>query len=526
MKRNLSILFSFFILISFKAISLPSLNSFPSAKATIFLDFDGQFVEGTSWNGGTPFYAASSGFSDDQITEVFNRVSEDYRPFNINITTDSSVFFSAPYDKRIRVIVTNTSAWYSNVGGVSYTGSFTWGDDTPAFVFVDRLAYSTKNVAECCSHESGHTLGLSHQAKYNGSCTLIATYNDGVGTGEIGWAPVMGNSYGKNLSGWNNGPTPNGCTADQDNLSIITSRNGFGYRVDDYADDPKTAVETKDFLHNGSLDGIISTNIDKDVFRIFIPANGKLKLSANPFSVGAANDGANLDIKISIVNSSFDVVKVYDPENTLNVEIDTLLNSGIYFLLLEGAGNINTSNYGSLGSYTMKASFAATPSAASIVLSGNVENDKHELKWQINCEEPVKNIVLENSLNQTIFNTQSTFSTQMQQYAFVPSQEGNISYRIKITTQTGKVFYSNIVTLNAATKIRKFIVPNFVHSEIKINALENFKFQLSDMNGRTIKNGSVNSGINSINLNNCPNGIYFLQIISNSQRTTERIVKL
>jgi len=526
MKPNLSILFSFFILISFKGISLPSLNSFPAAKATIFLDFDGQFVEGTSWNGGIPFYATPSTFSDDQITEVFNRVSEDYRPFDINITTDSSVFFSAPYDKRIRVIVTTTSSWYSNVGGVSYTGSFTWGDDTPAFVFVDKLAYSTKNVAECCSHESGHTLGLSHQAKYNGSCTLIATYNDGVGTGEIGWAPVMGNSYGKNLSGWNNGPTPNGCTADQDNLSIITSRNGFGYRVDDYADDPKTALEANNFLNNDSLNGIISTNVDKDVFKIFIPADGKLRLTAKPFSVGGANDGANLDIKISIVNSSFNLVRVYDPENTLNVDIDTLLNSGTYFLLIEGAGNINTSNYGSLGSYTLKASFAPTPLAATIVLSGNVENEKHDLKWQINSDEPVKNIVLENSLNQTIFNAQSTFSSQTPQYAFVPSQEGNISYRIKITTQTGKVFYSNIVTLHAATKIKKFIVSNFVHSEITINALENFKFQLSDMNGRIMKNGNVNSGINSINLNNCPNGIYFLQIISNSQRTTQRIVKL
>ena len=86
-------------------------------------------------------------------------------------------------------------------------------------------------VAECCSHESGHTLGLSHQSKYDDGCHLTATYNEGTGSGETAWAPIMGNSYYRNMSGWNNGPTPYGCGSNQDNLSIITSQNGFGYRT-------------------------------------------------------------------------------------------------------------------------------------------------------------------------------------------------------------------------------------------------------------------------------------------------------
>ncbi len=218
---------------------MPKLSSFPSAKATIYLDFDGQTVSGTSWNGGATFYCMPASLTDDQITEIFNRVSEDYRPFNIDITTDSTVFLAAPLTQRVRIIITPTSAWYPGVGGVSYTGSFIWGDDTPGFVFPDRLGYVIKLIAECCTHESGHTVGLSHQSKYTADCSLISTYNDGVGLGETSWAPVMGNSYYRNLSGWNNGPTPSGCTADQDNLSIITSRNGFTYRTDDHSDDPK-----------------------------------------------------------------------------------------------------------------------------------------------------------------------------------------------------------------------------------------------------------------------------------------------
>ncbi|MEO5501827.1 MAG: hypothetical protein ABIR31_10345 [Ginsengibacter sp.] len=122
MKKITPIIFSLFILLSFSAVSLPKLSSFPSARATIFLDFDGQFVQSSSWNGGRSFYCTPSGMNDTQITEVFNRVSEDYRPFNVNITTDSTVFLSAPLAQRIRIIVTLTSSWYQNVGGVSSPG--------------------------------------------------------------------------------------------------------------------------------------------------------------------------------------------------------------------------------------------------------------------------------------------------------------------------------------------------------------------------------------------------------------------
>src|SRR5690242_1730728 len=96
MKKFLPVLLILTILASSKTYCLPKLSSFPSAKATIFFDFDGQTVSGTSWNGGSTFYCAPAVLTDEQITEIFNRVSEDYRPFNINITTDSAIFLAAP----------------------------------------------------------------------------------------------------------------------------------------------------------------------------------------------------------------------------------------------------------------------------------------------------------------------------------------------------------------------------------------------------------------------------------------------
>src|SRR5205823_12174443 len=89
------------LLVSFNAHSTPKLNSLPSVNATIYLDFDGYYVTNPVWNNGAPFQAAAAGMTDAQITEVFNRVSEDYRPFSINITTDSLVFNSALATQRI-----------------------------------------------------------------------------------------------------------------------------------------------------------------------------------------------------------------------------------------------------------------------------------------------------------------------------------------------------------------------------------------------------------------------------------------
>ncbi|MEP6583321.1 MAG: T9SS type A sorting domain-containing protein [Ginsengibacter sp.] len=531
MKKLFTIIFLSGWLVSFKANSTPVLNSFPSSLATIFLDFDGQYVYGSSWNGGNPLSCASSGLTDIQITEVFNRVAEDFRPFNINITTDSVVFFAAPLTKRIRIIVTSTSSWYPNVGGVSYTGSFTWGDDTPGFVFTDKLGpFRPKMIAECCSHESGHTLGLSHQAKYSGTCTLLATYNDGIGSGETGWAPVMGNSYYRNFSGWNNGPTPNGCNADQDNLSIIIAYNGLTYRQDDHSDDPNINPTVLSMTNNAfSNAGIITTNVDKDVFKINFSKRGALHLDAVPFSVGANNDGADLDVKVTLMDASMQVVQVYDDPMTLNAVIDTVLNAGSYFLIVEGAGNTNISDYGSLGSYTISGTNTAlivTP-IRQVLLTGRIDKLAHSLAWDVISDDPINNFLLESSSNGTIFSTLATLNYSSKEYNYLPVLKGNIFYRLKANSITGESVYSNVISLKANDNTaKKFKVSTLVHDIITVNAPQNFEYKLADIDGRILNNGSGKAGINTIHINNHPNGIYIIQITSDNQRTTERIVRL
>ena len=530
MKKLFTILIALLVLLSMKASCLPMLSSLPSAKATIFLDFDGQYVQSTSWNGGMPLNCAPSGLSDAQVIEVFNRVSEDYRPFNVDITTDSTKFLTAPLTQRIRIIITPTSGWFTGVGGVSFTGSFVWGDDTPGFVFPDRLGpYNIKAVAECCTHESGHTVGLSHQAKYDNNCNLLATYNTGEGTGETGWAPVMGNSYYENFSGWYNGPTPYGCAADQDALSIITSLNGFTYRADDHSDDPNAdpmAIDINNTLFADS--GIITTSVDKDVFKFNLTEAGQLHINAKPFSVGPNNEGADLDVKLELLNSSLQVLQVYDPIDILNVSVDTTLTSGTYFLVVEGAGNANTSDYGSLGSYNISGTFSPLfiLPIKKVTLSGKADKGKHILNWNIVSDEPVSSLTLESSSDGTNFTMQKDLPQTSLSYSYSPSTKDNIYYRLKTVSVTDQTIYSNVISLKLNSVEKAFQVSTMVYNEVTINALENYDYKLVDMSGRIIQGGKGKAGINTININNSPNGIYLIQMLSNNQRLTERIVKL
>lgn len=504
---------------------VPKLNSIASGTpSTIFLDFDGHTVQSGAWQSGTPFICAPAALSTAQITEIFNRVSEDYRPFNVNITTDSAIFLAAPITKRVRIIVTPTSAWYPGAGGVAYTGSFTWGDDTPAFVFSDKLANSSKYVAECCTHESGHTLGLAHQSKYDVNCTLTEAYRTGSGTGETAWSPVMGNSYYRNMTGWDIGPTPYNCSVPQDNLTILTTQNGFTYRTDDFAetrDNNTTLINAGAF----SIGGIITTPLDKDAFKINIPQAGYIHIEVSPYSIDAGNKGANLDAMLLLYNNSNVLIGTYNPLNIMNAVVDTTLNAGNYYIVVAGAGNNNTTNYGSLGSYTLSG-FRGTLPIHNVSLQGSNEKGLHKLTWQVIADEQVATQVLEASSNGSDFHSITTDVTGANKYTYAPSEKGTVFYRLKVTSVIGQSMYSNIAVIkgnNGADKL--FTVSTLVQNNIVVNALENFNYNLLDANGRLIATGNKIKGNSNINVQNLSKGLYVLQMINNNYKQTERIIK-
>ncbi len=525
--KNFQTLFTLLLIVAGLQVSsqTPKLNSFASARPTIFLDFDGQTVKSTGWNSGNTLMCAPSTMSGTQITDIFNRVAEDFRPFNVNITTDSTVFLSAPLNRRIRIIVTPTSGWTSGVGGISYVGSFTWGDDTPGFVFQDRLQNNPKYVAECCSHETGHTLGLSHQSAYDATCRLVATYAEGTGSGETGWAPIMGNSYYKNMTGWNDGPTPYGCSNIQDNLTIITTQNGFGYRTDDF----NSSIDaTATMLNNNSFSntGIIETNTDKDAFRMVLSNTRTIRFQATPFSINAANVGANLDIRVDLYNNANVLLKTYDKASYLDVTIDTTLTAGTYYFVVSGTGNANISDYGSIGGYSISGFAAAPLPIHDITLRGNVDRRYHNVNWSIIADEPIAKQIIEVSDDGILFKQITELPVTTNSYAYAPNFSGTMYYRLKVTSVIGQTAYSNIVALRSTASTHSINVNTIATTDVTINAGTGYNFILMDMNGRMMNRGRGNAGITRINMQQYSSGMYILQFLTNNrERQTERIIK-
>jgi hypothetical protein len=510
---------------------VPLLSSYPSATAVIFLDFDGHTVTGTSWNYNGPIVCGASGLNNTQITEVFNRVAEDYRPFNVNVTTDSTKFLAAPLNRRMRVIITVTSDWYGSAGGVAFLNSFTWSDHTPCFVFSALLNYNTKNIAEAVSHEAGHTLGLYHQARYDENCVKISDYHTGNGTGEIGWAPIMGVGYYRNFTLWNNGPNPYGCNNLQNDLSVITTNNGFGYRPDDHANTFAQATNLSFSANQFQASGVISQTTDFDMFKFTMPSLGRFILNAVPYNVGTGNSGSNLDMQISLYNNSQTLLNVYNPGLLLNSVIDTNLTAGVYYLRVEGKGNMYASEYASLGSYSLEGNFSngGTLPLHRLELRGNMNGDRHQLSWIIEADEQVVSQVIEKSTDGTHFSTLVQPGNDDRNYAYKPLESKSVQYRLNVTFDDGRQYFSNIITIRATGAVNKpFIMGNVITGNtIKVSSPPGiFSFDLFDMNGKTVMKGRLANGVNDINVPfGFRSGMYILRFSDGENQWMEKLIK-
>jgi Secretion system C-terminal sorting domain len=507
---------------------VPLLNSYPSASAVIFLDFDGQTVPAGAWYG-TPIVCAPSGLTNVQITEAFNRVAEDYRPFNINITTDSTKYFAAPLDKRMRVIVTPTYAWYGSAGGVAFVGSFIWGDDTPCFVFSVLLSYNPKNVAEASSHEAGHTLGLYHQSTYDGSCVKTAEYNPGVGTGEIGWAPIMGVGYSKNLTLWNNGPNSNGCGVMQSDLDIIIDpTNGFTYRTDDYGNNFAGATNVPFVSNAFNVTGVVEKNTDADFFKVTMSAYGRFQLNAVPYNVGSGNSGSDLDMQVSLYNNAQVLLGVYNPGTLLSSVIDSFLNAGIYYLKVEGKGNIYAPNYASLGSYSLQGNFTSgSLPLRKLELSGTLNNDEHQLHWIIDADEQVTKQILEISTDGRNFTRVTEPAIISRSYTYSPHVNGVVLYRLNVTFDNGHQYYSNTITLGkTGTSIGPKLISNLFNTgNIEVSSPGVYNYSIYDLNGKTLVQGKLTNGSNIINTGSITSGMYLVRFTNGTEQYIEKMVR-
>lgn len=345
---------------------LPQLESLPGAPNVLLLDFDGHRTEGTSMNtesGYAVIISQASALSVAHQTYLWSRVSEFFRPFNINVTTKESVFQSAAGTQRTRVVLSYTD-WYnprhrSTASGYAHRDS--WGDNdgiTPVFVF---LHYAGDDYVQSIviTHEAGHALGLQHDGKSVPRQEYFAGHGN--------WGPLLGNPYEVHVAQWSKGEyayANNG----EDDLGRILSNRGISYRPDTVGDSRFTALPLVAPRQAGSVqyEGVITTRQDKDVFRF---TTGKTKLSIQVLSYlpgmlhrGMLNIGAKLfDEKGSLLATASPPSEVPGASNLDAVFTPVSVQGGTYFLEVDGEGDRDPlttgySDYSSIGSYTVRIS--------------------------------------------------------------------------------------------------------------------------------------------------------------------------
>jgi hypothetical protein len=372
-------------------------HSRPGAPNVLYLNFTGGNVSGTAWNdslgrSSIPAVAFSTDsdydtFSDAEqlaIKRMWQRVAEDYSPFNIDVTTERPAVFGTRSAEAL--ITRNTDRDgspnpSSSAGGIAYINVFggsSYASFRPAWIYFNNLANSESYVAEAASHEVGHNLGLSHDGQSNGTA-----YYRGHGSGDTSWGPIMGTGYGRNVSQWSKGDYYLANNT-QDDLAVIAGK--ISYRSDDHGDTIGTATslvitggtnilsttpETDLTNTNRANKGVLGRNTDVDVFS-FTTGTGPINLSVKPWIMASGTRGGNLDILLELYDASGRLLLTNNPEAQTYAQIQTTLSWGTYYLFVRNTGvgdpfsatPSGYTSYASIGQYFISG-YIAPPNAGS-----------------------------------------------------------------------------------------------------------------------------------------------------------------
>ena len=350
----------------------PRRNSRPGASKAIFLDFNGGIVTGTQWN--TQFKTTSwnakpyssdndlTTFSDAEqaaIIAIWERVSEDFAPFDVNVTTVQPTL--GPNTAWALITdttdVDNKPMPHVGYGGLAYVGVFGEADFqkfSPALVtdYRSNTIFYTTAIADATSHEVGHNLDLSHDGNSR------QEYEQGFQGSNVAptWGPIMGGPYGCTVIHWSKGDYFD-ANNKEDDLAIITKNLPF--IVDDHggANTPTSLlIAAKAF----SATGLIGKSDDRDSFRISF-GTGPITATVATYNTTGTTDGGNLKAQLTLSTTAGVVVATSAPNSGTGATIATSVNNGTYILTVEPLAcgtptdipRTGFINYGNMGKYTL-----------------------------------------------------------------------------------------------------------------------------------------------------------------------------
>ncbi|MEI6890538.1 MAG: zinc-dependent metalloprotease family protein [Pontiella sp.] len=372
----------------------PLRHSKPGASNVLFLDFNGHVVAGTVWNDDIDFGNVSSwdcqawsldgdrttfsAIEQSNIVQIWERVSEDFAPFDVDVTTEQPASWNRNTGHALITPNTDKNGLHCphyGYGGIAYVDVF--GEREYSYN-VSRgyspawcIDYALADVAEVISHEFGHNLGLSHDLRNQDE-----GYYAGHENGLIAWGPIMGTGYGNEVSQWTKGEYYDSAES-QDDLEIISKK--VGYRTDDHGD-TMAAASVLTVVEAGVVEdsGIIEQTDDPDVFS-FVAGFGEVTIHANAYKASSSTWGANLDIRLALYDASGTLLATNNPVSDIDASIAVTVSGGQYYLYVipTGVGNpmSNTptgyTSYGSLGQYWLSGT-----------VSSDSDNDLMPDEWE------------------------------------------------------------------------------------------------------------------------------------------------
>jgi hypothetical protein len=348
-----------------------------------------------------------NGNSKESVFRVWQCVSDQYSMYNLNITTDVSVYNAAKTKDVLKTGIIN----FVDQDGRSNAPIAAFGTTSAGTLYRDAsngdYGYG---IGMTCAHEMGHEMGMSHDG---GSAQSDPEYFFGLPA--VQWCPIMGNywyggSWKNQLFTWSKGEY-NTATQTQDDLKIMNVNEKVPYVVDDNPSSKAIKFGNGGVISASNNWGQIEQNTDTDAFTFeVVKGGGKINLKIDPLEYLR-----QLDVAAKIVNASGTVVSSSNLAVNRSAEFkDVALPEGIYTLVIEGGAELTPqtgfSKYSSLGYYGMEGTVTGA------IVTGL---DKVTLENSIIAfPNPTTDVLTINYANNNYSNAQITVSTVTGQTVF------------------------------------------------------------------------------------------------------------
>ncbi len=318
-------------------------------------------------NGDTP----KNGKTKEAMYRVWQCVADQYSMFNLNVTTDLSVYTAAKNKDVLKTGIID----FIDEDGISHACVSCFGTTESGTLYRGSASNDYGyELGRTCSHEMGHQMGILHDG---GSAQPDPEYFFGLPAVE--WCPIMGNYYygdywSNQLYTWSKGEY-NTATNTEDDLAIMNVNESIPYMTDDIPSVKAMKLGNGGIVSSTNNWGQIERNTDTDGFTFSIASGGgKVNLRIDPLEYLR-----QLDVAAKIVDSKGTVISSSNLSKNRSAEFkDVSLSEGSYSLIIQGGAELTPqtgfSNYSSLGYYGIEGTIAGAiiTSIEEITLSNSI----------------------------------------------------------------------------------------------------------------------------------------------------------